>query len=283
MMRISECDVIFLSYDEPNAEYNWSLLLDKVPWAQRVHGVKGFDSAHKEASNISSTPWFVTVDADNIVYDKFWDIEVNPEEGKSYYWKGRNIINGNVSGNGGVKLWNRDFVQSMRTHEHSRHPNTDLDFTNIYGYTPMNECYSDSYANGSPYQAWRAGYRECVKLSSRMGTRKISIKDFSSRTDHLHRKRIQIFTSVGQDVENGIWCIFGARQGVLQSLIEWDITQISDYEWFELTWNKIEQAYNTEEKVINHVLEMGKDIQKNVSFKVPLLSGEESIWFKEIL
>ena len=39
MIKIIEQDIIFLSYDEPNAEKNYADLCAKVPWAKRVHGV----------------------------------------------------------------------------------------------------------------------------------------------------------------------------------------------------------------------------------------------------
>ena len=40
-INIAEQDIIFLSYDEPNAEKNYVDLVKKVPWAKRVHGVEG--------------------------------------------------------------------------------------------------------------------------------------------------------------------------------------------------------------------------------------------------
>ena len=35
MIKIIEQDIIFLSYDEPNAEKNYADLVTKVPWAKR--------------------------------------------------------------------------------------------------------------------------------------------------------------------------------------------------------------------------------------------------------
>ena len=52
-------DFVFLSVDEPNAEKNFADLKRKVPWAKRVHGVKGFDTAHKKAAEISDTDRFI--------------------------------------------------------------------------------------------------------------------------------------------------------------------------------------------------------------------------------
>ena len=45
--RVIDYDIVYLSYDEPNAEKNYADLCKKVPWAKRVHGVEGSDSAHK--------------------------------------------------------------------------------------------------------------------------------------------------------------------------------------------------------------------------------------------
>ena len=35
-LHIAEQDIIFLSYDEPNADKNYADLLTNVPWAKRV-------------------------------------------------------------------------------------------------------------------------------------------------------------------------------------------------------------------------------------------------------
>ena len=45
-LNVADCDVVYLSYDEPNAEKNWADLKSKAPRATRVHGVKGVDAAH---------------------------------------------------------------------------------------------------------------------------------------------------------------------------------------------------------------------------------------------
>ena len=63
LLKINELDVVFISYDEPNAEMNYAKLLTELPWAERVHGVKGSDACHKAAANLANTEWFVTIDA----------------------------------------------------------------------------------------------------------------------------------------------------------------------------------------------------------------------------
>jgi len=70
---VTELDIFYISFDEPNCEEHWADLLNKVPWAKRIHGVKGFDAAHKAAANQSETERFITVDGDNIVMDDFFE------------------------------------------------------------------------------------------------------------------------------------------------------------------------------------------------------------------
>ncbi len=69
--KVLDYDVIYLSYDEPNAEKNYADLLTKVPWAKRVHGVEGSDAAHKACAELSETDRFITVDGDNRIRDNF--------------------------------------------------------------------------------------------------------------------------------------------------------------------------------------------------------------------
>jgi hypothetical protein len=37
-MKVSNLDIIYISYDEPNAELNYADLLNKAPWAKREIG-----------------------------------------------------------------------------------------------------------------------------------------------------------------------------------------------------------------------------------------------------
>ena len=54
-VKVSDLDFVYISYKEPNKEENWADLLSKVPWAKRVDGVVGFDSAHKAAAEKAET------------------------------------------------------------------------------------------------------------------------------------------------------------------------------------------------------------------------------------
>ena len=175
VFNITEFDVIFLSYDEPNAERHWADLIEKAPWAKRVHGVRGFDSAHRACADLSETDWFVTVDADNLVRPEFFDIQVefNPEREplRCFSWSGLNVANGLAYGNGGLKLWSKAFVRTMNTHENADDPRKAVDFCWEDNYRQIYRIYSDVWSNGSAYQAFRVGFREGVKLALNRGER----------------------------------------------------------------------------------------------------------------
>jgi len=99
-----------LSYDEPNAEKNYADLCKKIPWAKRVHGVKGSDAAHKACARLSETDRFITVDGDNVISQEFLTKEFDFDENRDLEkcvisWTARNTINGLMYGNGGLKCW----------------------------------------------------------------------------------------------------------------------------------------------------------------------------------
>ena len=100
-VRVSDLDFVYISYKEPNKEENWADLLSKVPWAKRVDGVKGFDSAHKAAAEKAETDFFISVDGDNIIDEAFllesldWT-KTNPKA--VHRWRAKNNINGLVNG-----------------------------------------------------------------------------------------------------------------------------------------------------------------------------------------
>ena len=123
-INIAEQDIIFLSYDEPNAEKNYVDLVNKVPWAKRVHGVDGSDAAHKACAELSDTKHFVTVDGDTVIDQKFLDVvldldELGVDDDYQFSWCGNIDINGLKYGNGSLKMWTKDFVTNMKTHENT--------------------------------------------------------------------------------------------------------------------------------------------------------------------
>ena len=74
---ITQLDVIFISYNEPNAEKNWLRVLEKSPKAFRINGIKGIVNAHKCAAELATTDMFYVVDGDAYLTDE-WSFAYQP-------------------------------------------------------------------------------------------------------------------------------------------------------------------------------------------------------------
>lgn len=287
--KVLDYDVIYLSYDEPNAEQNYADLCKKIPWAKRVHGVKGSDSAHKACARLSETDRFVTIDGDNRIREHFLTQEIDFEEhleleNKVISWCGYNVINGLMYGNGGVKCWPKDFVLNMKTHENADadNPHAQVDFCWDIEYIQMNSCFSDIYNNANPQQAWRAGFREGVKMALDRGVRP-SYNDF--KNNHWKNlQRLYIWLMVGSDVENGTWAIYGAREGLFKTMCtDWDYVNVRDFDYLNELWLKDHNdlSYND---MFSKCVDLGEKIKHEL--KIPIcenpLMPDQSIFFKNV-
>ena len=268
-MKIIEFDVVFLSYDEPNADLHYADLCNKVPWAKRVHGVKGSDAAHKAAAELSETDWFITVDADNIVNPSFFniDLDMSNKAIQVYGWCGRNSINGLRYGNGGLKIWKKDFVLNMRTHEAAESDRAQVDFCWENGYQNFPKTFSDSIITGSPFQAWRAGFREGVKMTLKDGI-KVPPQEIQQHIWWHNIHRLRMWSTVGMHEENGKYAILGARMGTwMTNCTAWNYVDVRD---FEILRSIYEQNVN-HDSIEENIKDLGDKIKLQLGLDWPWL------------
>lgn len=305
-LDIGNCAVVYLSFDEPRCEEFWTDLKNKVPWADRVHGVKGFDAAHKEAGRLAEARGkerVITVDGDNLTDPEFFwkSFEASDHyEASVFSWGGRNVVNGLIYGNGGLKCWPTDIIKNMRTHESSDEEGSKVDFCWDLNYYQVDETYSDVYPNGSPFQAFRAGFREGVKMSLDRGHR-IRVRDFKHKLWWGNVQRLAIWCSVGADVENGLWCMYGARLGAYKTMFEDDFDHglIADYDWFKSYWAddvakrfkgrgvasevcRYSDYHWSEKKLQKAVEELGTPLREGLGLAVAELDEYQSRFFKAV-
>lgn len=278
-MKVIEFDVIFLSYDEPNADLHYADLCNKAPWTKRIHGVKGSDHAHKAAAELSDTDWFITVDADNLVNPKFFDLEIEQSDDiQVYSWLGKNKLNGLLYGNGGMKLWNKQFVLDMKSHENSETEKSQVDFCWEKGYRQLKECYSETVITATPFQAWRAGFREGVKMTLLDGV-KVSPKEIKERIWWHNIHRLRMWSTVGTHEENGIYAVLGARMGTyMTNCTDWNYVQVRDFE-------VLKEIYETK---VNHTFvkedaqDYGTKIKHELGLHWPWLDEKQSRYTLEL-
>lgn len=277
---IADLDCIYLSYDEPQCEEFWVRIRNMIPWARRVHGIQGSDAAHKAAANASHTERFILIDGDNIPDEGFFNLtlEFPTEEYEQavFRWRAKNHINGLMYGNGGLSSWTRTFVNAMRTHEATDgRPETEVEFCFDPLYWAMHDCYSTTYPNGGAFHAWRAGFREGVKMCLNKGVRP-TLQDFKQRVHHRNLDHLTIWHNVGRDVEHGIWAMAGSRMGTYMTMLtEWNYRLVQDFEALGELWNTVRD--HDPEIVAGRVAE---DLHTQLNLPINYLNETESAFFK---
>jgi hypothetical protein len=279
LIDIADLDCIYLSYDEPRKEETWIKIQNMVPWAKRVDGVKGSDAAHKAAADASNTDRFVLIDGDNIPDAEFFNQQLKLDKNSSnkvFRWKARNTINGLMYGNGGLSCWTKDFIYAMRTHENTDGSEAnDVEFCFYPNYWAMHDCYSTTYPNATPFQAWRAGFREGVKMCLDRGKRP-GLVDFEVRVHNRNYDHLCIWQTVGADVDNGFWAIYGARLGTWMTMLnkEWDYRLVQDFDALAELWKEFENGTS------DHCTSMGNQLRQKLSLPIVDMDAEESRFFK---
>ena len=285
IIDVVDLDCIYLSYDEPQKEEFWLKIKNMVPYAKRVDGVKGSDASHKAAAEASDTERFILIDGDNMPNEDFFNLQLDftdkdPRFHKAQFrWKAINHINGLRYGNGGMSSWTKEYVMNMKTHETSKGDHaTQVDFCmdssdNLYW--AMWDCYSTTYPNGTPFQAWRAGFREGVKMVLDRGALP-TVDTFKERVANRNLNNLTIWQNIGTDVENGIWAIAGARLGTYKALLtEWDYKNVMWFDNYPEMWKEF-----SDREPHDLAEEIGSILKAKLGLPICTYTPEQSKLFK---
>jgi hypothetical protein len=286
IIDVADLDCIYLSYDEPQKEEFWLKVKHMVPWAKRVDNVKGSDAAHKAAGEASDTERFILIDGDNMPEESFFNIQLDFTDKDETFrqaqfrWKAINSINGLRYGNGGMSSWTKTYVSEMQTHEHqtegdaSRIADFCLDSKDNL-YWAMHDCYSTTYPNYTPFQAWRAGFREGVKMSLNRGIRP-TVDEFKETVASRNLNNLTIWQNVGMDVENGEWAIMGARMGThMTMLTDWDVHNVQWFDNYPAMWETVKDKDPLELSET-----YGIELHTKLGLPMCALDSEQSKFFK---
>jgi len=217
-------DVVFISYNEANAEENYLRLLDKCPRAKRVHGVKGIHNAHIKAATLCDTDMIWVVDGDAVIEDDFnFDLVMSSYDIDCVHvWRSRNPINDLEYGNGGVKLLPRQLTLNMDTNT------SDMTTSISKKFKAMNTVSNVNSFNTDEFTTWRSAFRECCKLSSRAIERQ-----FEEET----QQRLDIWCNTGHVSLFGEYAVAGAKAGRQYGLENKNnpeaLRRINDFDWLQ--------------------------------------------------
>jgi hypothetical protein len=217
-------DIVFISYNEPNADENYKTLCNRFPRAKRVHGVKGIHQAHIAAAKLSTTPMFWVVDGDAIIEDNFkFDLLLHKHDTDIVHvWLSRNPINGLTYGYGGVKLLPKQLTENMDL------SNTKIDMTMSISdkFKVVQEVSNITAFNTDPFSTWKSAFRECVKLASR---------PIDAGYQEETEDRLITWCNIGTGKLYGEYSIAGARAGKQygsENIADpVQLAKINDFEW----------------------------------------------------
>jgi hypothetical protein len=193
-------DVVFISYDEPEADQNWAILRDLCPRARRLHGIQGMETALEAAADLSTTPWYFAVFAKTILEPSF-DFRFQPDlmqQPKHYIFNCRNALNGLEYGHMAVVLYNCAGIREV-----NRSGSWGVDYTMSWPTEsiPILSCHGKF--NTTAYHTWRTAFRETAKLAW-----------FESQQPTIEgRYRLNTWLDRAQGAHSE-WCLQGARDGV---------------------------------------------------------------------
>jgi hypothetical protein len=217
-------DIIFISYNEPNADENFVKLKSRFPVVQRVHGVKGIHQAHIAAAKKSFTKMFWVVDGDAEIVDTFnfnyvadaWSQEC------VHVWRSINPVNGLEYGYGGVKLLPKALTINMDL--------TKPDMTTSISplFKAIDEVSNITKFNTDPFNSWKSAFRVCVKLA---------IKTIDRQDDNETAIRLNRWCTVGADLDAISGAIAGKEYGLKFKDDPKALKKINDFDWLQEQFN----------------------------------------------
>ena len=237
-------NIVFISYQEPNADNNWDNLKSRFPSALRVHGVNGIHTAHKtSAQNVLSLQTYIqsmitennklfdtrsythfwVVDGDSIVAEDFnfepsqdlWDDAV-------YVYRAQNPVNGLSYGYGGIKLLPVKETANMLIN------GVDMTTSISKNFFVVDQIASVTNFNTDPFNTWKSAFRECSKLSSAVIDRQQQ-----QETD----ARLDAWCTLNDAVPYGFYSYAGALAGRQYGTDNKNnpeaLKKINDFSWLE--------------------------------------------------
>lgn len=215
-------DIIFISYNEPDADDNFNNLKERFPLAKRVHGVNGIHQAHVVAAKKSFTRMFWAVDADAVILNSFnFDYKVSESDlDVVHVWRSINPINNLSYGYGGVKLLPKQLTINMDT------STTDMTMNISSKFKAIEEISNITAFNTDAFSTWRSAFRECCKL--------VVINNDESLS------RLEAWCQLNDSAPYGFYAYLGAlagrAYGQKNAPDKEALSKINDFTWLEVLW-----------------------------------------------
>ena len=203
-----EYPIYFISSNEPNQEKNWQKTKSSYPTAKRICNQGSLLEAHQYIHHTDKSEKYWTIDADNIIqgYDLSIIAQLVDSDENTHIWPTINSINRLYYHHGGLKLWNRNHMFLKEYSGLSFEYNVSMAQLTLHP-----DILSVHDISGSPFQAYSSAIKETTGLTLEL------LSSYRKKSNIVY-KNLMTWCSVGQDSENGIYAILGARRGMLHAL-----------------------------------------------------------------
>ena len=182
-----------------------------------------------------------------------------------------------VYGNGGLVGWSKETCLQMKTHENAETEENQIDFCWGVPHENLHNCYSTTIINSNAKQAFIAGYREGVKMSTEKG-KPIPAGNFKT----IWKNNLRILStwcSVGADVENGKYAMLGARMGCFYTVIEDnDIFKIRDLDDMQKYFDE-----TTIENIDHELLMFGNSLRQQIDIPIAEFNVTDSRFYRFVM
>ena len=216
-------DIVFISYDEPNADKRFAKLKEKYPRAKHSKGVQGQTLAYMAAASLSTTDYFFAVFPKIDIVDTF-KFDFQPDRLRNpchYIFDCRNEVIDCTYGHDGVILYNKKLVMLTK--------NPGLDFTLSQPVKSIPILSAVNKLDETPLLAWRTAFREVIKLKMQMDIKPTVETSF----------RLKKWTTLGKG-KNANW-VYSGSQDALKFIEDKNDLRLSyDFDWIK---NYFEEHY----------------------------------------
>jgi TPR repeat protein len=195
-------------------------------------------------------------------------------------WPTRNAVNGLCYASGEIRCFARAPMESA-----SSRPVAELVQPRSFGV---------KHPNGTPMQAFRAGFRAGVRQGLVDGR---APSDPATRLPPANLRRLLAWATIGADQDNGIWCLYGARLGCTMAHIDrFDPLLLLRPDWIERLWlGRIATSFAGREVVCPHtghgwdrarladaVRDLGEKLRQGLGLEIVDLDAEQSRFFRSV-
>ena len=90
-----------------------------------------------------------------------------------------------------------------------------------------------------------------------------------------------IWCNVGSDVDNGLWSIYGAREGAyLTNCTDWDYVNVRDFDWLASHWQN--KGHGPATDLDYRINWLGTELKNALDLEIANLDADASKFFKEV-